>query len=81
MLTDSTEFGTLLSVLLLLLLLRYLCDFAYYCSLYHGDRKAALIHIPSSGRLASADTLVPLLQTLILAMLDQLRDPSDRQSQ
>lgn len=79
--TESTRFGTLLSVLLLLLLPRYLCDFAYYCSLYHGDRKAALIHVPSSGSLASADTLVPLLQTLILAMLDQLRGPSDRQSQ
>lgn len=75
---DSTEFGTLLSVLLLP---RYLCDFAYYCSLYHGNGKAALIHVPSSGSLASPDTLVPVLQTVILAMLDQLRDPSDRESQ
>ncbi|KAK2842227.1 hypothetical protein Q5P01_012427 [Channa striata] len=44
---------------------RYLCDFAYYCSLYHGQRRAALIHVPSAGSLASADRLVPLLRTLI----------------
>ena len=55
-------------------LFRYLCDFAYYCSLYHGQRRAALIHIPSSGSLASADRLVPLLQALILTMLQQLED-------
>ncbi|XP_028287631.1 pyroglutamyl-peptidase 1 [Parambassis ranga] len=53
---------------------RYLCDFAYYCSLYHGQRRAALIHLPSSGSLASADRLVPLLQALIQTMLDQLED-------
>ncbi|XP_070763363.1 pyroglutamyl-peptidase 1 [Enoplosus armatus] len=57
---------------------RYLCDFAYYCSLYHGQRRAALIHVPSSGSLTSADRLVPLLQTLIQTMLNQLEDPSER---
>ncbi|XP_038562598.1 pyroglutamyl-peptidase 1 [Micropterus salmoides] len=57
---------------------RYLCDFAYYCSLYHGQRRAALIHLPSSGSLTSADKLVPLLQTLIQTMLDQLEDPPER---
>ncbi|XP_044049984.1 pyroglutamyl-peptidase 1 [Siniperca chuatsi] len=57
---------------------RYLCDFAYYCSLYHGQRRAALIHVPSSGSLTSADRLVPLLQTLIQTMLDQLEDLSER---
>ncbi|XP_056242958.1 pyroglutamyl-peptidase 1 isoform X1 [Seriola aureovittata] len=56
---------------------RYLCDFAYYCSLYHGQGRAALIHIPTSGSLASADSVVPLLQTLIQTMLDQLGDPSE----
>ncbi|XP_059190482.1 pyroglutamyl-peptidase 1 [Centropristis striata] len=56
---------------------RYLCDFAYYCSLYHGQRRAALIHVPSSGSLALADRLVLLLQTLICTMLDQLDDPSE----
>ncbi|KAM7414516.1 hypothetical protein PAMA_019365 [Pampus argenteus] len=55
---------------------RYLCDFAYYCSLYHGQGRAALIHVPSSGSLASADRLVPLLQSIIHSMLDQLKDPS-----
>ncbi|XP_037624677.1 pyroglutamyl-peptidase 1 isoform X2 [Sebastes umbrosus] len=54
---------------------RYLCDFAYYCSLYHGQSRAALIHVPSSGSLASAHRLVPLLQTLIHTMLEQLEDP------
>ncbi|KAM9352444.1 pyroglutamyl-peptidase 1 [Symphorus nematophorus] len=54
---------------------RYLCDFAYYCSLYHGKRNAALVHVPSSGSLSSHDRLVPLLQTLIQTMLDQLEDP------
>ncbi|XP_070686624.1 pyroglutamyl-peptidase 1 [Pempheris klunzingeri] len=55
---------------------RYLCDFAYYCSLYHGQGRAALIHVPSSGSLSSADRLVPLLQSIIQTMLDQLEDPS-----
>uniref|UniRef100_A0A3Q2NWV4 Pyroglutamyl-peptidase I like n=1 Tax=Fundulus heteroclitus TaxID=8078 RepID=A0A3Q2NWV4_FUNHE len=54
---------------------RYLCDLAYYCSLYHGQRRAAFIHIPSSGRLASAEKLVPLLQEIIVTMLKQLEDP------
>lgn len=60
----------------LCLLSRYLCDFAYYCSLYHGQGNAALIHLPTSGGLSSADRLVPLLQTLIQTMLDRLDDPS-----
>ncbi|KAM9854584.1 pyroglutamyl-peptidase 1 [Aulostomus maculatus] len=51
---------------------RYLCDFTYYCSLYHGQGRAALIHVPSSGSLASADKLVPLLQSIIQTMLEQL---------
>lgn len=55
---------------------RYLCDFAYYCSLYHGQGRAALIHVPSSGSLASADRLVLLLQSIIQSMLGQLEDPS-----
>ncbi|XP_011474452.1 pyroglutamyl-peptidase 1-like [Oryzias latipes] len=41
---------------------RFLCDFAYYCSLHHGHQRAAFIHIPSSGCLASADRLVPVLR-------------------
>ncbi|XP_038124715.1 pyroglutamyl-peptidase 1-like isoform X1 [Cyprinodon tularosa] len=53
---------------------RYLCDFAYYCSLYHGERRAAFIHVPSSGSLASAERLVPLLREIIVKMLKQLED-------
>uniref|UniRef100_A0A671WSR4 Pyroglutamyl-peptidase I like n=1 Tax=Sparus aurata TaxID=8175 RepID=A0A671WSR4_SPAAU len=49
---------------------RYLCEFAYYCSLYHGQRRAALVHVPSRGGLSSADRLVPLLQSLIQTMLE-----------
>ncbi|KAF7670299.1 hypothetical protein LDENG_00018680 [Lucifuga dentata] len=56
---------------------RYLCDFAYYCSLFHGQGRAAFIHLPSSGGLASAGILVPLLQTLIQTMLQQLEGPSE----
>ncbi|CAJ1056817.1 pyroglutamyl-peptidase 1 [Xyrichtys novacula] len=56
---------------------RYLCDFAYYCSLYHGQRRAALIHVPPDGSLKSADGLVLLLQGLIQSMLDQLMDLSE----
>lgn len=59
------------------LLLRYLCDFAYYCSLYYGQGRAAFMHIPTSGSLASADRLVPLLQALVQTMLDQLEDPAE----
>ncbi|XP_050929354.1 pyroglutamyl-peptidase 1 [Lates calcarifer] len=56
---------------------RYLCDFAYYCSLYYGQGRAAFMHIPTSGSLASADRLVPLLQALVQTMLDQLEDPAE----
>ncbi|XP_036961710.1 pyroglutamyl-peptidase 1-like isoform X2 [Acanthopagrus latus] len=57
---------------------RYLCEFAYYCSLYHGERRAALVHVPSCGSLSSADRLVPLLQSLIQTMLEQLEGPCVR---
>lgn len=53
---------------------RYLCEFAYYCSLYHGQRKAALIHVPSCGTLQSTDALVQQLQGVIQAMLQQVED-------
>ncbi|KAK7160223.1 hypothetical protein R3I93_008002 [Phoxinus phoxinus] len=51
---------------------RYLCDFVYYYSLYHGQGKAALIHVPASGSLASPERLVPQLQTIIHALIRQL---------
>ncbi|XP_034032458.1 pyroglutamyl-peptidase 1 [Thalassophryne amazonica] len=55
---------------------RYLCDYVYYCSLYHGHGSAAFIHVPSSGSLASSDRLVPVLQTLIHIMMEQLEGSS-----
>ncbi|XP_048023745.1 pyroglutamyl-peptidase 1 isoform X2 [Megalobrama amblycephala] len=51
---------------------RYLCDFVYYYSLYHGQGRAALIHVPASGSLASPERVVPQLQTIIHALLRQL---------
>lgn len=63
------------------LLLRYLCDFAHYCSLYHGEGRAAFIHLPSSSCLASADRLVPVLQSLLWTMLAQLVDLPAKVSQ
>lgn len=72
--SDTQEYEVTLSVLLL----RYLCEFAYYCSLYHGERRAALVHVPSCGGLSSADRLVPLLQSLIQTMLEQLEGPCVR---
>uniref|UniRef100_A0A672SQ79 Pyroglutamyl-peptidase I like n=1 Tax=Sinocyclocheilus grahami TaxID=75366 RepID=A0A672SQ79_SINGR len=55
---------------------RYLCDFVYYYSLYRGQGKAALIHVPASGSLASPERLVPQLQTVIQAVLCQLDRPA-----
>uniref|UniRef100_A0A8C8J1I0 Pyroglutamyl-peptidase I like n=1 Tax=Oncorhynchus tshawytscha TaxID=74940 RepID=A0A8C8J1I0_ONCTS len=51
---------------------RYLCDFVYYCSLHHGHGRAAFIHVPASGSLATPERLVPLLQTVIQAMLNHM---------
>ncbi|KAM9481346.1 pyroglutamyl-peptidase 1 [Clarias gariepinus] len=53
---------------------RYLCDFVHYLSLHYGQRRAALIHVPACGSLASPEQLVPQLQTIIQVMLCQL-DP------
>lgn len=52
---------------------RYLCDFVYYWSLHCGRGKAAFIHVPASGSLASPDKLVPQLCAIIQAMLKELR--------
>lgn len=51
---------------------RYLCDFVHYLSLHYGQRRAALIHVPACGSLASPGKLVPQLQTIIQVMLCQL---------
>ncbi|XP_058502391.1 pyroglutamyl-peptidase 1-like protein isoform X2 [Solea solea] len=57
---------------------RFLCEFTYYCSLYHGQGRAALIHIPTHGPLASADTLLPLLKSIIQTMLGQMDDDASQ---
>ncbi|XP_052008697.1 pyroglutamyl-peptidase 1 isoform X2 [Xyrauchen texanus] len=54
---------------------RYLCDFVYYYSLYHGQGKAVLIHVPASGSLASPERLIPQLQTIIQVLLRKLDTP------
>lgn len=52
---------------------RYLCDFVYYWSLHCGRGRAAFIHVPASGSLASPYKLVPQLSAIIQAMLKELR--------
>ncbi|XP_076118369.1 pyroglutamyl-peptidase 1 isoform X1 [Alosa pseudoharengus] len=56
---------------------RYLCDFTYYWSLHCGRGRAAFIHVPASGSLATPDNLVPQLSAIIQAMLRELRALSD----
>ncbi|XP_015199144.2 pyroglutamyl-peptidase 1 isoform X1 [Lepisosteus oculatus] len=55
------------------LIILYLCDFVYYTSLYQGKGRAALVHVPASGRLASTQTLVPILRDIAHALLQQLQ--------
>ncbi|XP_051898591.1 pyroglutamyl-peptidase 1 [Pristis pectinata] len=51
---------------------RFLCDFAYYTSLYHGNRRACFIHIPAPSTGWGAKTLGKILQLIIREMLEQL---------
>ncbi|NXQ88329.1 PGPIL protein, partial [Nyctibius grandis] len=50
---------------------RYICDYTYYTSLYHGNGRAAFIHVPPLSRSVTADFLGKALQTIILEMLKQ----------
>ncbi|KAJ8417406.1 hypothetical protein AAFF_G00286330 [Aldrovandia affinis] len=59
---------------------RYLCDFVYYWSLHLGKGRAVFIHVPASGSLATPESLVPLLRSIIIVMLHQL-DASSRPDQ
>ncbi|XP_061078804.1 pyroglutamyl-peptidase 1 [Conger conger] len=56
---------------------RYVCDFVYYYSLHVGKGRAVLIHVPASGSLATPESLVPLLRTVIITMLRQLEASTD----
>ncbi|TSS72683.1 Pyroglutamyl-peptidase 1 [Bagarius yarrelli] len=51
---------------------RYLCDFVFYLSLHYGQRRAALIHVPARGGMASPQRLASQLQTIIQVMLCHL---------
>uniref|UniRef100_A0A8C4X0U6 Pyroglutamyl-peptidase I like n=1 Tax=Eptatretus burgeri TaxID=7764 RepID=A0A8C4X0U6_EPTBU len=51
---------------------RYLCDYAYYTSLYFGKGMTAFIHVPPLGKPYTALELAQALQAIIWAMLEQL---------
>ncbi|GAA6093529.1 pyroglutamyl-peptidase 1 isoform X1 [Tachysurus ichikawai] len=55
---------------------RYLCDFVFYHSLHYGQRRAALIHVPTCTHLVSPERLVYQLQTIIQVMLCQFEAQS-----
>ncbi|XP_076978254.1 pyroglutamyl-peptidase 1 isoform X2 [Tamandua tetradactyla] len=56
---------------------RYLCDFAYYTSLYQSRGRAAFVHVPPLGRPYSAHQLGHALRAVIEAMLADLEPPGD----
>ncbi|XP_062926503.1 pyroglutamyl-peptidase 1 [Mobula hypostoma] len=51
---------------------RFLCDFVYYLSLHHGNRRACFIHIPALSSDSEAKTLGKVLQLIVREMLQQL---------
>ncbi|XP_027809596.2 pyroglutamyl-peptidase 1-like protein [Marmota flaviventris] len=50
---------------------RYVCDYAYYLSLHHGNRHAALIHTPPLSHWLPASLLGRTLQVIIQEMLEE----------
>uniref|UniRef100_A0A8C6WBR5 Pyroglutamyl-peptidase I-like n=1 Tax=Nannospalax galili TaxID=1026970 RepID=A0A8C6WBR5_NANGA len=50
---------------------RYVCDYTYYLSLHLGNRRAALIHVPSLSRWLPASLLGKALQVIIQKMLEE----------
>ncbi|XP_043536581.1 pyroglutamyl-peptidase 1-like isoform X1 [Chiloscyllium plagiosum] len=58
---------------------RYLCEYAYYLSLYHGNQKAAFIHIPRLSNGLTVEKLGKALWMILQELLHQLdtqREPS-----
>lgn len=53
-------------------LLRYLCDFTYYTSLYQGRGRSAFVHVPPLGKPYNADQLGRALRAIIEEMLGVL---------
>ncbi|XP_013828356.2 PREDICTED: pyroglutamyl-peptidase 1-like protein isoform X2 [Capra hircus] len=51
---------------------RYVCDYAYYLSLHHGNGCAALIHVPPLSPRLPASLLGKALQVLIQEMLEEI---------
>ncbi|EDO36383.1 predicted protein [Nematostella vectensis] len=51
---------------------RYLCDFIYYTSLYHGDSPTVFIHLPPVEGPYSKEEMAETLRLLINSMLKQL---------
>lgn len=51
---------------------RYVCDYAYYLSLHHGNGCAALIHVPPLSPWLPASLLGKALQVLIQEMLEEI---------
>ncbi|XP_063302358.1 pyroglutamyl-peptidase 1-like protein [Pelobates fuscus] len=52
---------------------RYLCDYTYYMSLYHGQGRAVFIHVPP---LSTTWTVQKLTQSLHLIIQEMLRHPA-----
>ncbi|XP_069077550.1 pyroglutamyl-peptidase 1-like protein [Pleurodeles waltl] len=59
---------------------RYICDYAFYCSLYYGRGRAALVHMPPLTESLTARHLAKTLQMIINEMLNQcgVTDTSSR---
>ncbi|KAM6181741.1 LOW QUALITY PROTEIN: pyroglutamyl-peptidase 1-like protein [Erethizon dorsatum] len=54
---------------------RYICDYAYYLSLHHGNGHVALIHVPPLPHWFPASLLGKALQVIIQEMLEQVGKP------
>lgn len=62
-----------------LALIRYLCDYTYYTSLYLGKGRSAFVHVPPLGEPYSAEQLAQALRAVILEMLDMLEHSMEKQ--
>ncbi|XP_056425779.1 pyroglutamyl-peptidase 1-like protein, partial [Hyla sarda] len=53
---------------------RYLCEYAYYLSLYCGSGKAVFIHVPPLSRIITSRILGQVLHIIIQEVLRQLNN-------
>ncbi|XP_068128558.1 pyroglutamyl-peptidase 1-like protein isoform X2 [Hyperolius riggenbachi] len=56
---------------------RYLCEYAYYISLYYGNGRAVFIHVPQLSTTFTKETLGQALQMIIHKVLKQLASQPD----